>query len=262
MVDGLFLSSGLAFDLLISCIPFLFLVASGLGFFLFEYNRSMVWLQDLLQNLLPSTRQAFTENLSMIIENRNHIGLIGFLFFFLFTSAMFGSVRIVLDRIYDLKQERHFLIEKGLDIFLMLMASALFVLAMGMEALLLIIRRLSEKIHLFKPIFGPGWTVASFLMGLFFTISLFFFLYRFCPSKRIGQKALWISSITGTVLFEISKLVFAWYITVSTNYTLLFGTLNGLLFFILWIYYSCLVFVLSAAAGRAFEDSFRQDIRQ
>lgn len=109
VVDGLFLASGLAFDLLISCIPFLFLVASGLGFFLFENDRSMVWLQDLLQNLLPATRQAFTENLSMMIANRNHFGLIGFLFFFLFASSMFGSVRLVLDRIYELKQERHFL---------------------------------------------------------------------------------------------------------------------------------------------------------
>ncbi|HXN05862.1 MAG TPA: YihY/virulence factor BrkB family protein [Nitrospiria bacterium] len=254
-VDGFFMASGLAFELLLSCIPFLFLVASGLGFFLFKNDVQMTWLQGVLEGLLPSTRQAFTDILLMIAVNRNQIGLIGFLFFFIFTSSMFGSVRTVLDRIIELKHERHFLIGKLWDLLVMLMASTLFVLALAMESLLVIIRRISERNYIFKSFIAQDWTATSFLLGLGFTISLFIILFRFCPSTRIGNKTLWICSITGTVLFEISKLVFAWYMTLSTNYTLLFGTLSGVLFFILWIYYSCLVFVLSAVVGWAIEHS-------
>ena len=259
-VDGFFLASGLAFELLLSCIPFLFLVASGFGFFLLKNGVQMVWLQDVLQELLPSTYQAFTENLSMIAANRNQFGIIGFLFFFLFTSSMFGSVRTVLDRIYELKYERHFLIGKLWDLLVMLMASTLFVLAIGMESVLLILKRMSERSHILKVFIAQEWMGTSLLLGLGFTISLFLILFRFCPSAGIGKKNLWISSITGTALFEISKLVFAWYITLSTNYTLLFGTLSGVLFFILWIYYSCLVFVLSAVVGWAIEDAPVQSV--
>ncbi|MBI3593693.1 MAG: YihY/virulence factor BrkB family protein [Nitrospirae bacterium] len=254
-VDGLFLASGLAFELLLSCIPFLFLVASALGFFLFKKDLEMVWLQEILHNLLPSTRQTFTEVLSTITDNRNSFGLAGFLFFFLFSSSMFGSVRTVLDRIFELKQDRHFLMDKLWDLIVMFMASILFVLAMGIESLLLIMERIGERSHIFKTLIAQEWTATSFLLGLGFTISLFLILYRFCPSIRIGNKALWITSITGTILFEISKLVFNWYMTLSTNYTLLFGTLSGVLFFILWIYYSCLVFVLSAVVGWTIENS-------
>lgn len=254
-VDGFFLASGLAFELLLSCIPFLFLVASALGFFLVKNDVSIVRLNDLLQGLLPSTRKVLTETLSMITANRNRFGLIGFLFFFLFASSMFGSVRTVLDRIYDLKHERHFLMGKLLDLLVMLIASTLFVLAMGMESLLLILKRLSERNHTLQVFMAQEWTVISFLLGLGFTTSLFIVLFRFCPSARIGEKTLWISSITGTALFELSKLVFAWYTTLSTNYTLLFGSLSGFLFFILWIYYSCLVFIISAVVGWAIEDS-------
>jgi len=137
----------------------------------------------------------------------------------------------------------------------MLIATTFIVLAVGMESLLLIIQRVGEKSQIFKLFNVQIWTAPGFILGLRFTISLFFVLFRFCPSTRIGNKSLWICSITGTILFEISKFIFAWYMTLATNYTLLFGTLSGALFFILWIYYSCLVFVISAVVGWAIEDS-------
>ena len=248
--EGLFLASGLAFDLLVSCIPFLFLVASGIGFFFSKFGLSFDWFQDLIKNLLPAARQAFIQDLSTLIANRKPFGLIGFLFFFIFTSSMFGSVRIVLDRIFELNHERHYLVEKGFDLLVMLISSALFILAVGIESILLIVRRVGGKFHILGAFLDPGWTVLSSLLGLLFTVSLFFVLYRFCPSKKVGVKVVLISTLTGTLLFEVSKPVFAWYMTISTTYPLLFGTLAGLLFFILWIYYSCLIFILSAVIGK------------
>jgi membrane protein len=255
-IDGFLLASGLAFELLLSFIPFLFLMASGLGllFFKFQYKVKLVWLQDVLQGFLPSSREIFTEIIQVMTTNRNQFGLIGFLFFFIFTSSLFGSVRTVLDRIDELKHERHFLIQKLRDILVMLIATTFIVLAVGMESLLFIIQRVGEKSHILKLFNVQIWIAPGFILGLGFTMSLFLVLFRFCPSTRIGNKSLWISSITGTILFEISKLIFAWYMTLATNYTLLFGTLSGALFFILWIYYSCLVFVISAVVGWAIED--------
>jgi len=103
-IDGFLLASGLAFELLLSFILFLFLVAFGLGllFFKFQYKVQLVWLQDVLQGFLPSSREIFTEIIQVMTTNRNQFGLIGFLFFFIFTSSLFGSVRTVLDRIFEL----------------------------------------------------------------------------------------------------------------------------------------------------------------
>jgi hypothetical protein len=93
---------------------------------------------------------------------------------------------------------------------------------------LLIIERMSERRQTLNSLIAQEWTVTRFLLGLCFTVSFFFLLFRFWPSIRIKTKTLWTTSI---------------------NYTLPFGTLRGFLFFILWIFYSCFVFNFSEVMG-------------
>jgi len=91
--NGLFLASGLAFDLLLFCFPFSLLFVSALGFALGDSDRAIEALQAILQELLPITRTAFMENLVMVLENKGLLGLLGGALFFLTSSLTFGSVR-------------------------------------------------------------------------------------------------------------------------------------------------------------------------
>jgi len=75
--NGLFLASGLAFDLLLFCFPFSLLFVSALGFALGDSDRAIEALRAILQELLPITRPAFMENLVMVLENKGLLGLLG-----------------------------------------------------------------------------------------------------------------------------------------------------------------------------------------
>ena len=247
-INGPFLASGLAFDLLLNFIPLLFLIVSTLGYAL-SSPKAVGMVQTFLeQRLPPGLQSAIILNLAVVASKRNQIGLIGFILYIFFTITTFGSIRMVLNTLFNTHPRRGFLGGKAVDFFVMLLASGLFIVSATLSALVAVVRTM-KGLPISSRILEPGWTMLSDLLGLLFTATLLYILYRFCPGRRISRKALWTSAGVGTLLLELSKTVFPWYISIARSYAVLYGTLSGFVFLLLWIYYASLVFIFSAVIG-------------
>jgi membrane protein len=252
-VQGPFLASGLAFDVLLYAIPLLFLVLSVMGFLLAGSDRAIEGARNVLSGLMPGAHQVITDNLSRIVAGRGRFGLIGFALFFVFSTTLFGSARTALNTVLEISHPRGFLKGKAVDLLMTLVSSGLFGLTIGLISVLTVFRGIGERLTFLAPILEPGWVFTSKVLGFLFMTVLFYFLYRFCPARTLGRRALWTASLTGAVLLEISKWAFAWYVSKAPTLALLYGTLSGLLFLFLWVYYACAVFLFAAAVGWALE---------
>lgn len=255
--NGLFLASGLAFDLLLFCIPFSLLIVSALGYAMGNSERALEAIQGVLQELLPLSQDAFLGNLAMILENKGLLGLLGGALFFLFSSLTFGTVRGVLNTVFRVRKPSRFFREKAADVLIMLLASGLLALMIGCASLLTLAENLLERFPRLDALIGPGWVFTGDLLGFLFTLALFYLLYRFCPSETLRRPALFVAAFTGAALFESSKWIFAWYVDVSGSTAAWYGTVGSLFFFLMWDYYACAVFILGAEAGW----SLQQDMR-
>ncbi len=254
--NGLFLASGLAFDLLLFCIPFSLLVVSAMGYALGSPERALDMLQAVLQELVPKTREAFTSNLSMIIENRGLLGLVGFSLFFLTSSLTFGSVRAVLDIVFRIRNSASFFKGKAWDVVAMLVTSGLLTLMVALASLLSVADSVLERFPRVESLIGPGWVLAGDILGFLFTLTLFFLLYKFCPSRKcLRRTSVFVASFTGAALFELSKWIFAYYMDTAGGTVALYGALGGLFFFLMWIYYACATLIVGAEAGWVFQQT-------
>ena len=134
--NGLFLASGLAFDLLLFCIPFSLLVVSLLAYVFGSAERAIEMLQTVVQELLPLNHEDFSGNLAMIVDNRGLLGMLGCSLFFLTSSLTFGSVRTVLDTIFHVRNPPSFFNGKAWDVLVTLIASGLLILTIAFTSLL------------------------------------------------------------------------------------------------------------------------------
>jgi len=249
-VQGPFLASGLAFEVLIYCIPLFFLIVSVLGFIL-TGPAQIEMAKNILIQSMPGAHQVITENLQMIVESRNRSGLIGFVLFIIFSMTMFGSARTALNTVLAVTQPRNFLLGKGVDLLISMFFAVLFGSMIGLLSLLAVVRGLTDEIFNVGAVLATGWMLLSEVLGFVFTAVLFYVLYRFCPARTLGKNALYAAALAGAALFEVSKWVFAWYVSKARDLALVHGTLGGLLFFLLWIYYACAVFLFAGAIGWA-----------
>ena len=254
--NGFFLAMGLAFNLLLYFIPLGLLLISLLGYTFLDSERAMNEVDSVVRQFLPRSEQVFADNLKEVLSNRGLLGLVGFFFFLIFSSTLFGSVRHVLNVIFQAQKRRSFI--KGLlrDFLMMLVTAILMMLSIGAGILLAVVRTIGiERLSVAEPMleFVLGFT--GKLITLVLLASLFYVFYGYAPARALSRGALLVASLGATILFELARWAFAWYVTFAHETLALYGVLGGLMFFFFWLYYASLVFVLGAAVGFAYEQS-------
>jgi membrane protein len=247
--NGPLLASGLAFILLLFCIPFALLIVMALEIALGDPHRALDALQALLNEFLPLSREAFTENLEMAIENRGLLGILGFSMFFVMSSLIFGTTRTVLNIVFRVPGPSSFLKTAASDVLVMLLTSGLLLLMVALTSLFTLAKGAVARVPHLEALIGPGWVFASDLLGFLFTFALLFLVYRFCPSHCLQRPALFVAAFTSAALFELSKWAYAWYVDLSQKNIVVYGAVGDLFFFFVWIYYVCAVVILGAEIG-------------
>lgn len=255
--NGPLLASGLAFTLLLFCIPFSLLIVTALEFALGDPHRAVDALQAILNEFLPLTREAFTENLERTIETSGLLGILGFSMFFVMSSLIFGSARTALNTVFQVPKPSSFLKATATDVLVMLLSSGLLLLMVALTSLLTLAKRAVERVPYLEALIGPGWVFAGDVLGFLFTLVLFYLLYRFCPAKTLERPALFVAAFAGATLFELSKWAYAWYVELSQKNIVVYGAVGDLFFFFVWIYYACAVLILGAEIGWVLQRTLR-----
>ena len=254
--NGFFLAMGLAFNLLLYCIPLALLLTSMLGYTFLDSEKAMIEVHSVVQQFLPQSEQAFADNLAAIVANRGLLGVVGSISFLVFSSTLFGSVRHVLNIAFKAQKRRGFIGGLFRDFLMMLITAILLMLSIGAGTLLALVRTIGiERLPLAAPMLEFVWGFTGKLIALGLLASLFYVFYCYAPARTLSRRALLMASLSATILFELARWGFAWYVTFAHEALALYGVLGGLMFFFFWLYYASLVFVLGAEVGFAYEQT-------
>jgi len=207
-----------------------------------------------VRQFLPHSEQAFADNLEAIITNRGLLGLVGFFFFLIFSSTLFGSVRHVLNTIFKAKRRRGFFYGIGHDFLMMLMTALLSVLAIIVASFLALARAVgTEQLPILTPLLEVFFSLMGEIFAWLFLFAIFYLFYRFAPARSLHQRDLLIASLSAMILFELARRAFAWYVAFARDALAVYGALAGLMFFFFWLYYASIIFILGAEIGLACE---------
>ena len=88
------------------------------------------------------------------------------------------------------------------------------------------------------------------VISLAISFSFFYFIYRFVPNKHLPRFARLVSTGLAVFLFELSRNIFAFYLTSVSNYPRFYGAYAMLAAMAIWIYYSTLILLLSGEIGQ------------
>jgi membrane protein len=243
--DIFFLASGLAFNLLICFIPLILVVLSVLGFFLHSQQQVLETVQSYLGRLLPQASPRMTVIIVNLVKDRQIVGLVGFIGLIWAAMRLFASIRIVLNRTLEIISHHSYLREKLHDLIYVLISGILFLISMMLSAVLDLLKTIPAKLGL-PPLLDVrwwGWS-AGLLVAYFFSVLMFFILFRVLPSRKPSSRAAFFAALLIAGLWEIAKYLFRLYIIYINYFTAIYGSFGLLVAFILWVYYSCSLFVL------------------
>ena len=260
--DVMFLASGVSFNLLLAVVPFVLLLASVSIFFLGSTPDSAADVAlSFLDRLLPSknwtegdhVREAVRE-IARVSGSVTVYSSIGFLWF---STRVFSSMRSVFQRTFDVPRERGILHGKLFDIACSFLAAIGITVYGSLSAYLLtastrgaaVLTQLGVRESVMGPIeYGFGRVIAFVLVVL-----LCFAAYRLVPNRPIPSHTAWIGSITTSVLFELARIGFGYYVRTFSPSSLYTGTIATLVVVTLWTYYASLIFIIGAEVAQVVE---------
>lgn len=260
--DATFLAGGVAFNVLLAGIPFVLLLAAGLGFLLRRSPDTVApAVQGVLANLFPSTSAAggsiLDPVLAEIVRTRAAVGVGGALSFAWFASQLFGTLRNVLAFVFMHGKERSFVHGKLIDINLVLFSLLLVVLWVSTNTWLAVTYgKVGAMLAGQGVLEGTTSTVAyaaGRALSLAVVFGIFAALYRFLPLRAIPWQPIVAGSATATVMFEVARALFAAFFLQSAPASLYTGTLGAIFTVIFWTYYAALIFIVGAEVAHVTE---------
>ena len=103
----------------------------------------------------------------------------------------------------------------------------------------------------------------QYLIPFTLTFLVFFILYKFIPEIKVYTKAAVIAAAFSTLLWEIFKRIFAFYVAHFSAIgivlsRLLQGTLTSIIFFMLWISFSLVILFWGAELAAVLNESYHE----
>lgn len=185
----------------------------------------------LIANLMPANEKIFATYIDEFLQKSANIEFMG-VFFVLFSSIMFFiSYEDMINRIYQTKNRNYFL-----------STVAYFTLTIGMPIGFILAFYVSDEILLLFSSFGLDLSL-SWVMPYVFLWFIFFTAYKISPNKKVDMFAATVSSLLFVSVWIVAKNIFVFYMFYNKNYVTLYGQLSIILFFMLWIYVSWIIFI-------------------
>jgi membrane protein len=209
-----------------------------------------------------------TERLTGIVDkllhSKKNFAFIWLPFLFWWGSFIFDIFERIIERAFRIKESRKYWKAKLLH-FAIILAIAFIVFLFSVLINIFNLIRTTSFIEFIKnETMNPEYllTYISSAKGIFniyvsfsniLINSLFLFtIYRFLPSKKLDIKSLIKGSLLASIIYEIVKALFSYYITQINDYTSIFGSLSTIVIFMIWIWFACAIFVFGAEACYVF----------
>ena len=200
-----------------------------------------------------------------VSRNRGQISLYAVPAFIWFSTRLFAGVRTSLNDVYDVSARptppRHFIVNwlagKLRDALMVVATVILFLANTALSTVVAIAwaRESARVIPQFEFFFSTVGRLLGELVAFGFSVSLFYVTYRYASVRRLPWRTALLASTFTALLFEAAKRLYGLYLTHFTSVEGGVGDakIGAAVLFVLWIYYTAIVFLLGGVVAETWE---------
>jgi len=239
---GFFLSSGITFNLLICLVPLILLLLALVGIYLYSDREVLNHIRRYFENAIPSLDPRVMRNVLRIIRDRKIVGILGIGGLIWTSTWFFSSLRTALNMIFQVEKDRGILRGKAIDLLMIFLAGIFLLMSMILTSGITFIQS-----YRFGPFLSLGPSlrfILKYIIPFFFTFWMCFLIYKIIPNRKIHFKTALQAALFTSLLWEVAKQLFGWYVQHLGRFSMVYGSLSTLAIFFLWIYYSSVILLL------------------
>ncbi len=238
---------------LLSLLPLLLLAVSLATYFVYPGPDGAAKAQQEITHLAltwgPEIARALGDQVSTIVSNRTLSTLFALILGFWTGSQIFLILESSMNLTWRSVRRRPFWVRRGLALLMVIVVGSL----LGLAVVLTNFIRFLSSLKL------PSWITyvheisllinftISFLIPTLLVAAIFAVIYKVLPTRRITLRSIIPGALFAAILWEITLHLFGWYTMYAVaRFSVLYGSLGGLVLLMLWFYYSAQIYLLGA----------------
>ena len=249
------MAAAIAYHLLFSFIPLISGLLAVLGFVMRDPQQQRNAVDRVLAVLPLQSGTLILDSIRNISNQTGALTVIGLLGLLWAASGLFGAVRVALNIAWNVKAKRGFITDKLLDLGAVLGLGVLLVASLAGTMTIHLLQTLSMNLSgaIVTGSLQTLFTVLGVVVPAVFSFVAFLLLYRYVPNVQHGVGDVWPGALAATLLFEVAKHGFAFYVSHFNRYQALYGALGAVMLFMLWTYLSAIIMLIGAELASEYE---------
>ena len=234
-------ASALSFTTVLALVPLVTVIFSMLSLFPVFEKWSGLLETFMFKNFVPATGDAVQGYLNEFASKAGKLTAVGMVFLLLSSLFLLATIEDSFNDIWRVDKGRKWIQRLMVYWAVITLGPILIVISLSMSSALLSMSVFSDQ-SLLAGVTRLGLQYLPILLEL----SAFMIFYMAIPNADIDMKHALTGSIVATVLFELAKLGFGFYILNFDSYQLIYGAISTIPIFLLWVYLSWLVLLIGA----------------
>ena len=230
----------LAFISLLSVVPLIAVMFSVLKAFPVFDSLKMAIENFIFSNFVPTSSDQIQEYLNGFVENTSKMTAIGIIALIVVALQLISSIDSTLNRIWKTKRRRQLVISFAIYWMVLTLGPVFVGGSLAVTSYVVSFAAIADDYT-----FGFSAIMTNLLPFLISTCA-FMLLFMLVPNTQVKYRPALAGAVVAAALFELSKRVFALYITSFPSYQVIYGALASIPILFLWVYVSWYVVLLGA----------------
>jgi membrane protein len=237
-------AASIAYYTLLSLFPLILGLVSIGGFFL-KSEVIQLLVNDLIVEWLPVSAEFVTRNIDSLVRIRGAAGITSGIVLIWSASKMVGALSRAINRALGM-QRNYAIYLSSLRYFALTLVVTMLVL------LTLAIAPAAELLsELQLDLLGKRWNavldvIANRTVGFLVTGLMVGAVYTLMPYQRLLWRELLPGLLVSTIMIELGKSLFVWYVETAANYSAVYGSVTSIIVLLIWLYFSARAVLLGA----------------
>jgi membrane protein len=244
---GGLMAAAVSFYGLLSIIPLLSVAVAVLGWIVGGPDQALARIKEVLGDYLPASETVLLDTLAEIKRESGLLGLLGLAGLLISASAIYTHLEVAFNQTWDVPVPRSWLRQRLVAIGTSLLTLALLLTTIAITSLLTFLQRFRIPGTGIRAEYIPFlWHIAGYIVPLCLSVMMFALLYKIIPNRPIRWREALAGGLFAGSAWELSKHLFALYLSHFGNYSRVYGSLGGIVILMVWTFYSSMILFLGA----------------
>lgn len=253
----------IAFYAIFSFVPLLIVLITAAQKFLGSMEEAYEGTLGYTRDFIIQTDPTFIYNAKNFLESMGRYRVPGLVLSLVIATAVFGKIDAALNHIMRVEKRKHFILRKLLEITLILGGTLFLILSFVLTSVATAVESFLDHHLSSAPLMvPPHWMeeaqgfVVGILLPYVFSVVFFAAIYKFVPNRYVPSRVALTAAIVTSILWEMVKRVFTWYVGNVALYGRMYGELESVVVFAIWVDLSSIILLWGAELAHSLNQVF------